>query len=322
MAETSADRVARLLALVAYLDQHQGVSVAEVAEHFGVSEAQVLKDVDTLWVSGTPGQQHNDLIDFAYSDHEQHILTLIEPQGMDRPLRLGPGEAVALLVALRSLQATEGLPEDRVLASALDKLGAAAGDAARAAQAVDVHATSDEVGDRLATIRTAMQQGRQIQLRYVNAADVVSERSVCALQLLTDSSRWFLHAWCHRVEDLRQFRLDRILTAEILDIDAHEHHDVDLSDSPDPELSTARWRVSLELASRARWVSEQYPVAKVRDLPGGDIAVDLDVVDLPWLRNLVLALGPAVHRVEPPEVAEQIAAHAEAALAAYEQTQR
>src|SRR5699024_11895698 len=87
VAEASADRVARLLALVAYLDQHQGVSVAEVAEHFGVSEAQVLKDVDTLWVSGTPGQQHNDLIDFAYSDHEQHILTLIEPQGMDRPLR-------------------------------------------------------------------------------------------------------------------------------------------------------------------------------------------------------------------------------------------
>lgn len=322
MAETSADRVARLLALVAYLDQHQGVSVAEVAEHFGVSEAQVLKDVDTLWVSGTPGQQHNDLIDFAYSDHEQHILTLIEPQGMDRPLRLGPGEAVALLVALRSLQATAGLPEDRVLANTLDKLGAAAGDAARAAQAVDVHATSDEVGDRLATIRTAMQQERQIHLRYVNAADVVSERSVCALQLLTDSSRWFLHAWCHRAEDLRQFRLDRVLAVETLDIPAHDHHEVALSDSPDPELSTARWRVTLELESRARWVGEQYPVAEVRDLPDGSIAVDLDVVDLPWLRNLVLALGPAVHRVRPPEVAEQIAAHAEAALAAYEQAER
>lgn len=317
MAETSVDRVVRLLALVAYLDQHQGVSVETVAEHFGVTEAQVLKDVDTLWVSGTPGQQHNDLIDFSYSDHERHILTLVEPQGMDRPLRLGPGEAVALLVALRSLQVTPGLGEEAVLASAMDKLAAAAGDAVRAASAVEVHGGTDEVTDRVALIREAMAEGRQVHLRYVSAADVVSERSVDPLQLLTDSTHWFLHGWCHRAQDLRQFRLDRILDLEALTEAADEHEDVALSDSPDPELTAARWRVRLELASRARWITERYPVAQVRDLPEGGFVVDLDVVDLPWLRNLVLALGADVRAIAPPEVADHIAEHAREALQAY-----
>src|SRR5699024_10026650 len=272
VAEASADRVARVVALVADLDQLQGVSVADVADHFGVSEAQVLKDVDTLWVSGTPGYQHNDLIDFSADDRERNILTLIEPQGMDTPLRLGPGEAVSLLVALRSLAETPGLGEE-VVASALQKLTAAAGSAADAARAIDVHTDTEAAQGYLAPISAAIGQGRQVHLRYVSAADEVSERTVDPLQLLTDSHRYFLHAWCHRAQDLRQFRLDRILDLQVLDTAAAGHSDVVASDTPGPELSEARWRVRMELASRARWVAERFAVARVEELGDGRFAV-------------------------------------------------
>jgi len=211
MAETAADRVARMLALITYLESHPGVTVDEVAEHFGISPGQVLLDVDLLWVSGTPGYLPDDLIDFSADDRERNVLTLTEARGMDRPLRLGPQEAVALLVALRSLRGTPGLEEDAVLASTVTKLAAAAGEAARTADAVDVELGSADVADTLTQIRAALTSGRQLRLRYVSASDTVSERTVDPLQLLTDSQHWFLHAWCHRAVDVRQFRLDRML---------------------------------------------------------------------------------------------------------------
>ncbi|WP_418606025.1 hypothetical protein [Georgenia sp. SUBG003] len=54
MAETTAERLTRLLALVAYLGEHRGAPVADVAARFGTTEAQVLADVNLLWVTGTP----------------------------------------------------------------------------------------------------------------------------------------------------------------------------------------------------------------------------------------------------------------------------
>lgn len=316
MAETAGDRLVRMLALITYLNDHEGVGVEDVAAHFGVTAGQVLLDVDTLWVSGTPGYLHGDLIDFAASDHEQNILTLTDSRGMDRPLRLGPHEAVALLMALRSIQGTPGLGEDAVLASTIAKLTAAAGEAVRQADAVDVGVGNDDVADQLTQIRAAIATGVQMRLSYVSASDVVSERTVDPLQVLTDSQRWFLRAWCHRAADVRQFRLDRILELTTLDSPAPPHPELHLSDTPDPALDAARWHVSLDLAPRARWVPERYPVTSVRDLDDG-FRVELGVVDLAWLHNLVLGLGPDVRAVAPAEVAEPIAQRAQAALDAY-----
>ena len=53
--ERTPERLVRLLGMVAYLDRHPGVAVEEVAEHFAITPDQVMRDVDTLWVSGTPG---------------------------------------------------------------------------------------------------------------------------------------------------------------------------------------------------------------------------------------------------------------------------
>lgn len=320
MAETAGDRVVRMLALITYLDSHPGVPVEQVAEHFGVSTGRVLLDVNTLWVSGTPGYLHDDLIDFSADDRERNLLTLTEARGMHRPLRLGPQEAVALLTALRSLQVTPGLATDPVLTSTMEKLTEAAGEAARAAEAVQVAGPDDDgarVSGWLTAIRAAMTAGRRLHLRYVSAADEVSERDVDPLQLLTDGTRWFLVAWCYRAVDVRQFRLDRILELTELDVPAEQHPDVQPAADAQPELTAAPWRVHLELASRARWVAEQYPVTGVSDLDEGSFAVDLAVVDLAWLHHLVLGLAEDVLALTPAEVAAGIADRAGAALAAY-----
>ena len=316
--EPTTERVTRLLALVAYLSRRPGAPVADVAEHFGVSEGQVLADVNLLWVTGTPGYLPDDLIDFSYDAYEQGVLTLTDARGMHRPLRLGASEAVALLAALRSLEAVPGLPGADVAASASAKLAAAAGGAAAAAAAVDVRLAGPGQADLVARLRAAVGSRRVVHLRYVSAEDVVTERDVDPLQLLTDGSRWFLRAWCHRAGEVRHFRVDRILDAGVTDAEAEEHPDTPEPVGAEPDLADRDLVATLDLAPRARWVAETVPVETATDLDDGGVRIQVRVASAAWLRGLVLGLGPDVRAVAPESVAQDIARSAQAALREYE----
>jgi proteasome accessory factor C len=314
MAERAGDRVLRMLGMIAYLDQRGGVSVEEVARQFGVTPGQVMADVDTLWVTGTPGYFPHDLIDFDADSYEQGVVRLTEGRGLTRPLRLGTREAVALVAALRALEAalrpTLDPEQQAVLTSALEKLTAATGDAA---SAVDVRLAVEGAPEVAAAIATGLREGRRLHLRYVNASDVATERDVDPVRLVTEDERSYLLAWCLLVDDERLFRVDRVLEAHVLDEPALDHPIGERAEIYEPQGEL----VTLHLASRARWVPESTPHEAVRNLPDGSFEVDLRVEQPAWLRHLVLQVADDVIDVRPPRVAAEVAAAARAALAAY-----
>lgn len=318
--EHTIERLARLLSLITYLDEHPGAPVGEVAEHFGVSEAQILSDVNLLWVSGTPGYFPDDLIDFSYDAFEQGVITLTDPRGMNRPLRLGPAEAIALLAAVRALAHLPGLPDEGAVRSVADKLTTAAGEAAATAAAVDVRLPRPAPGTLVADLRAAVRTGRAVHLRYVSGADEVTERDVDPASLFSDGERWFLRAWCHRALGVRHFRLDRVIEARVLDRAAEPHPELEEPGAPgaEPELGEEDLVVTLELAAHARWVAEGLPVESVEPIGDSWLRVRLRVVSETWLRGLVLGLGQDVRRLEPAWLAASVADAARSALVAYE----
>ena len=81
MPERASDRLLRMLGMVAYLDGHEDVAVDDLAAQFGVTPEQVIADVDTLWVTGTPGYLPYDLIDFDATAYEKGVVTLVEARG-------------------------------------------------------------------------------------------------------------------------------------------------------------------------------------------------------------------------------------------------
>lgn len=82
--ESTLDRITRMLAMMGYLADHDRVPVGELAEHFGVTESQVLKDIDLLWVTGTPGYYPDDLVDFSVDDWEESLISLRDARGLGR----------------------------------------------------------------------------------------------------------------------------------------------------------------------------------------------------------------------------------------------
>ena len=316
---STADRMTRLLTLVPYLQARpDGVRLADAAADFGVTEAQLRRDLDLLWVCGLPGHGPGDLIDLSFEGDRVRVTFTA---GMVRPLRLTTDEAVALTVALRTLREIPGLAEGEAVSRALAKVSAAAGHAAE--QAAPVAVSVDDREQALAVVRDALERQRALHLHYyVPSRDERTERTVDPMRLLLVDGHWYLEAWCRRVEGERLFRLDRVDEVVVLEDEpaapppqAHER-DVDAGlYQPGDDAPMVR----LRLARTARWVADYYPVedvAPVGDPPGG-LAVSVRTADLAWARRLVASLGGAAVVDEPAELGEQVAAEARAALARY-----
>ena len=310
---SAGDRLGRLLNLVPYLLARPGIRIADAAADLGVSERQLREDLELLWVCGLPGYGPGDLIDMAFDGDR---VTITYDAGMDRPLRLTPDEALALVVALRLLAETPGATDRDAVQRALAKIEAAAGRAAEAPVAVRLPGDDD----RLATIRGAVERRRALRLTYYTAArDATTVRVVDPMRVLVVGDRAYLEAWCRRAEAVRMFRVDRIDGLVELDEPAApppQARPVDVGDGifrPTPDLPL----VTLRVGRGARWITEYYPCEEVREESPEAWVVSLRVSDLAWARRLVLGLGPDVAVLTPAELARDVADDARAALAAY-----
>jgi proteasome accessory factor C len=316
---TATDRLQRLLALVPYVVSRKVVGLAETAAAFGVSESQLVDDLNMLWCVELRSPDPYCPIDLSYEGGE---IVVSEAESIDRPLRLGVDEASALLVALRMLAGLPGMGERSALARTTAKLEAAAGAAGEPAAQVAVQLTSQGGQAVQKRLSQALDEARRLHLSYyVPGRDEATERDVDPMRLLAVEGRTYLEGWCRRAGAVRLFRLDRILAAQLLDVPAQvpaEAEPVDLDQGlfrPSPQDV----RVVLELAAAGRWVAEYYPCEEVADLGDGRLRVSLRTPDTQWVRRLALRLGEDGRVTEPAELAAQVIADAEAALAEYGQ---
>jgi len=310
------DRLSRLLAMVPYLLARQGIPLREAARQFGISEDQLVKDLELLFVCGTPGHMPDDLIEAEWDTG--HVY-LNNAETIARPLRLGVDEALALIVGLRALAEVPGLHDRDALDRTLAKLEAAAGDAALASAQVAVEVEGE--ADVLATARRAIAGNQRLHLRYfVPTRDETTERDVDPMRVLLVDGRWYLEGWCHRAEAVRLFRLDRVDQIQPLDVPAElppEAVERDLDEGlfvPSPDDTV----VTLELDPPAHWVADYYPVEDVQQVAGKRLLVRLRAADGRWLRTLALQLGGSARILDPPDLAEQVNAAARDALTAYQ----
>jgi predicted DNA-binding transcriptional regulator YafY len=316
---TSTERLQRLLALVPYVVSRKVVGLAETADAFGVSERELVDDLNLLWCVELRAPDPYCPIDLSYEGGE---IVVSQAESMGRPLRLAVDEASALLVALRMLAELPGREDRSAMSRLIAKLEAAAGEAATvsAQVAVQVDPLGDGTEDLAAQINAAISGGRRLHLRYyVRGRDEATERDVDPMRLHMVEGRPYLEGWCLRAEAMRLFRLDRVLALTVLDQPAApplEATPVDVDQglfrpSPDDE------RVELELSAEGRWVAEYYPCESVSDLPDGRLRVVLRTPDTRLVRRLALRLGEDGRVISPAGLVAEIRDAATAALSNY-----
>ena len=315
------DRLSRLLALVPYVLQRGEVATAELAAHFSVSEAQVVRDLELLFVCGTPGHMPDDLIE---AEWEQGMVRIGNAEPISRPLRLSTDEVIALRLGLQLLHDVPG-PHDRAtLTSAADKLSLlGAGVVGGAGEPVTVlpQPGREEDLEHTATVATALADKRRLHLRYLSAGrDELTERDVDPVRIVHFDGRTYLEAWCHRATGVRLFRLDRIVSARLLDVpvDPHPQPDTD-PDAGGYVAGPDDVQVVLRLHRGAGWLREHYPGdvlgAPAEEPDATDFA--LLVADATRAARLVLGLDGAAEVLRPAGLRADVAAAARRALAGH-----
>jgi predicted DNA-binding transcriptional regulator YafY len=313
----ASDRLQRLLALVPYVVSRSAVGLADTAAAFGLTERELVDDLNMLWCVELRSPDPYCPIDLSYEGGE---IVVSEAESISRPLRLGVDEASALLVALRMLAEVPGLEDRSALSRTIAKLETAAGAAAAASAQVAVQVDDRGAHSGLAQIRDALDRGRRLHISYyVPGRDEATERDVDPMRLLVVEGRTYLEGWCLSAEAVRLFRLDRVLALRVLDEAAAvptqaQPRDVDQSLF---RPSADDLAVELELSAAGRWVAEYYPCERVEELGDGRLRIGLRTPDTRWVRRLALRLGEDGRVISPADLAAQIREDAAAALAQY-----
>ncbi|MFC5379675.1 helix-turn-helix transcriptional regulator [Aquipuribacter nitratireducens] len=305
------DRLSRLLAMVPFVLDRDGIGLAELAAHFEVSEQQVVRDLQLLFVCGTPGHLPDDLIE---ADWEGGVVRIGNADTLSRPLRLTGEEAVVLLLGLRLLADVPGPHDREALGRATRTLQRLTGDAEPLLEVV-----ADPWGPpaHADTVARALREGRRLRLRYLSAArDELTDREVDPVRVVVDGGRPYLQAWCYRADDVRSFRLDRVVDATVLEEPVRAHPGGDRDGAPSRAWVAEHGRpVRLRLRRGAEWVAEQYPV-EVVVRQGQPLVTDvrLQVADTGRVVRLALRLGGALEVLAPRSLRRDVAAAAAAAL--------
>ena len=277
--------------MVPWIAAHDGPTIAEVCARFGVTERELLADLDLLFVCGLYPFTPDALIEV---DVEGGRVWVRFAEYFRQPLRLTAPEGLALLSAGAALLAMPGADQDGALARAVEKLGSVLGVGAGESVDVELAPVPDEV---LGTVQLASRDHRRLELEYYSfGRDVVSTRVVEPWRVFNAEGQWYLSAWCQRAEGERLFRADRIRRATALD---------QTFDPPPPRPTPALYTgrpddqvVVLDLASEARWVAERYPNEGIEARPDGVLRVTLRVSEPAWLERLLLRAGPDAALVE------------------------
>ena len=254
---TSQAQVRRLLSLVPYLREHDGVAMTEVAAAFGITVSTLREDLNVLWMCGMPGLTPGDLIDIDMDAVDgEGVIHLSNADYLTRPLRLSADEALALVLALRTLRGIAGPGKRDVVDRALKKLEAAAGNVPATDQAtVAVTAARDDIQAR---VNDGLQRAKRLDLTYdVASRAETTRRMVDPLRVFVLEGYGYLEAWCYRADALRTFRLDRIAAVEVTATPAAPH-DVRLKDLSTGWFETLQGSplVTLELQPWSAWVAE------------------------------------------------------------------
>jgi proteasome accessory factor C len=319
MAEFQArDKLAFLLSLVPWLMDHDGASVAEAAEHFGVSPQQIRDAVELIAVSGVPGDtdsyQHGDLFDInwdAFEERDEIVLTNLV--AIDDSPRFSAREATALIAGLQYLSSLPENAGSATLASLTAKLS-------RGASAEPSQVGVEEVaGDAtLALIRDSVARGLQLELDYLDSAGHRERRRVDPLRVESFDDDWYLRGWCHLREAVRTFRLDRISNAVLTD--APIEHRADEVRLPDRlfEPSPDDLEVTIEVAPAAMPLLVDYiPDGATSTQVDGRIRTTLRVSHFHGLKRLIASMPGVASVVSPPAARAAVAEWAAAGASRY-----
>lgn len=302
MVESAGKRALRTMDLIPFIVENPACSIRSLAEKFSVSEDQIEKDLQLIFLCGLPGYTPYELIDIVF---DNGIVTVIEPQVLDRPRKFSKSEMVVVILGLRIL--SELYPADSTQALKLEKL------IAKISALVPTY-VSKQTGNSLNShllkeLSRAINQSLSLDIEYSSVSkDEISNRNILPLELYLLNGAMYLRAVDIAQSSERVFRADSIRIIGIGSVVSVQN------DSNEEKVSEVSLMVD---RSKKLFMERNSSIIKsVEDSKKG-FKLNVMVSNLEWLKRCILSNSPGITVAAPSDLATQIKKEAKAILAMY-----
>ena len=300
------ERVSGLLRMLPWLMQRDHVSIAEMAQQFSISEADLIEDLEMTAMCGVPPYSPYELTEIMI---DEGTIFIGPNKHFDRSLELSASEAFGLSLLATAAEELPGFSRGKDLKNALKKLRKVLGEGI-----IDVDAESPEFLD---VITEAAASGERLRISYwTPARNEESERVITVRMVFTDRGRWYITADDDLSGDSRHFRVDRIRsiekTGEFASVSTIAAEvPVWFADAQDNIV------VSAHVSPAASWVIETYPCTVVEEHADGSFDISIVANSAHWLGRLLLRAGGGVVVTAPASMVDVYAQVAADVLVRY-----
>lgn len=292
----------RLFKIVYYLLDRGQATAPELAERFEVSVRTIYRDIDALSGAGIP----------VYTEAGRNGgIRLMHDFVLDQAV-LSEEEKQEILAALQSINITRNIGESQTL----QKLSAMFHLPSDNWLEVDFSRWGNQRFDKekFELLKKAVIHCRQIRIWYAGSDGAERERVVQPYQLVYKAKAWYLKAFCTEKQEMRTFKLNRILELALLD-ECFERQNVPAEPEDNEEMYTlVTLRFPKEMAYR---VYDEFDGNQIERQENGDLTASARMPEGAWLISFLLSFGTQVEILSPAYLREEIARQAEKIVEKY-----
>jgi len=310
----------RLITLILMLQRQPGQKAADLAKRLGISVRTLHRYFEMLDEMGVP----------VYAERGPYGgFSLVRGYKLP-PLVFTPEEAVTVALGTSLVSEIWGQLYHEAAQGALTKLENVLPDeqrheiawARRSLIATGLNRADIEMlAPRLEKLRWAVRENRRLSMTYHSGSNPHGEqRELDAYALIQRWGWWYVVGFCHLRQGVRTFRVDRISELNLqaqtfpapVDFDIQAYMAQEWQNIPQIKV---RMLFAPQFAHLAQYGRGYW--GTLEEQPDGSAVVSFDAPDIHAAASNVLAYGPAVTVLEPPEVRELVREWARAAADLY-----
>ena len=302
MVDNAANRALRTMDLIPYILENPGVSITKLAKQFSVTEKQIESDLQLVFMCGLPGYTPYELIDLIF---EEGIVSIIDPQVLDKPRRFTKSELVVIALGLQLLGELSSsdstrLSKIKLLSNKITQLGSS--------NSV-IFAPSSSKSPFVEVISKAITNKKSLTIQYQSLVkDEVSIRTIFPHNLYFMNGNLYLSAMDLTAKADRVFKVELIKTCEV-------GNDVS-SEIVNENNSTIEVILDVQKTYK-NFIERNSSIITAVEEQKNCFRVHLKLSNLEWLKRSILSNSPGITVISPSLLAQEVSALATSLLASY-----
>jgi len=303
MVDVAANRALRTMDLIPFILENPGISIENLANQFSVTEKQIEDDLQLIFMCGLPGYTPYELIDLVFEDG---VVSIIDPQVLDKPRRFSKSELVVIVLGLQILGELNNSNSVRAnqikaLSDKIMKLGNS--------NSVLINSGQNN-SPYVDIVLNAISLRKSLIIEYHSMIkDEITNRLILPRYLYFLNGNLYLNALDLDAKADRVFKLNLIKKCEVGSATENQRY----------ESNEYAIQVILEIDKQfVNFIERNSSVITNIQENKDSYRVDLMVSNMEWLKRSILSYSPGITVISPVLLATEVREVASSLMSAYQ----